>query len=61
MPANELKPCPFCSGEKPELYEDSYGISFIKCTCGARGAQADDFNGAVEAWNLRLGGCEEAL
>ncbi|WP_420542979.1 Lar family restriction alleviation protein [Serratia marcescens] len=56
----ELKRCPFCGGDNPELFEDSYEISFIKCACGARGAKADDLNGAAEAWNYRSEGCEVA-
>ncbi|WP_405051120.1 Lar family restriction alleviation protein [Serratia bockelmannii] len=60
MPANELKPCPFCGTGKPEPYADSYEISFIQCSCGARGAKADDLNIATELWNSRAGSSEVA-
>ncbi|MGP0838121.1 Lar family restriction alleviation protein [Serratia sp. CY85251] len=56
MPANELKPCPFCPDGKPEIDGDFYGDYFIQCTCGARGAKSDNPCAAQELWNCRAGG-----
>ncbi|HEM7577691.1 TPA: Lar family restriction alleviation protein [Serratia marcescens] len=55
MPANELKPCPFCQDGKPEIDGDFYGDYFIRCTCGARGAKSDEPCEAQDLWNRRVG------
>ena len=60
MPANELKPCPFCGGGA-RVIDSSYQGSAIhvSCRCGAQmfggrrhfGRESE----AVEAWNRRSG------
>ncbi len=65
MPANELKPCPFCGGN-PRVVDSSYSGSAIhvSCRCGAQmfggrqhfGSESE----ATDAWNRRdgdHGGC----
>ncbi|CAI2057254.1 Lar family restriction alleviation protein [Serratia entomophila] len=59
MPANELKPCPFCHDGKPDINGDFYGNYFIQCTCGAQGAKSDELCEAEELWNCRVGDSDE--
>lgn len=61
MPANELKPCPFCGGNA-RVVDSSYSGSAIhvSCRCGAQmfggrhhfGSERE----AIDAWNIRIGG-----
>ncbi|WP_072265284.1 MULTISPECIES: Lar family restriction alleviation protein [Serratia] len=60
MPANELKPCPFCGGNA-RVVDSSYSGSAIhvSCRCGAQmfggrqhfGSESE----ATDAWNRRAG------
>ena len=56
--APELKPCPFCGGDKMHMTEDARGCGFIGCDiCFARGPTEDlfwDSRMAHKAWNTRV-------
>ncbi|HEI9833963.1 TPA: Lar family restriction alleviation protein [Serratia marcescens] len=60
MPANELKPCPFCGGN-PRVVDSSYSGSAIhvSCRCGAQMFGGRQHFGsereAIDAWNIRIG------
>ena len=53
----DLKPCPFCSGDKLEVRSDDGGISwYIFCNdCGVMCGFALHKGEAIEAWNRRAG------
>ena len=46
----EIKPCPFCKGEKPGIVDMAY--LRVKCfDCGAEGPKTTDYDGAIRVWN----------
>ncbi len=65
MPANELKPCPFCGGKDVEAFqqypEDDGGMGSYIVRCHSCDAQSAQFIGkgkrdmAIRAWNRRAG------
>lgn len=57
---NELKPCPFCGGEKPIVRHGKY-MWWIECSedaCRASSGGKPRKNEAIEAWNRRAGDAE---
>ncbi|HCT9023293.1 MULTISPECIES: Lar family restriction alleviation protein [Proteus] len=47
------KHCPFCNSNKLEVMQVMFN-TFTRCKkCGARGPIANDFEGALNAWNKR--------
>ncbi|WP_409280053.1 Lar family restriction alleviation protein [Proteus columbae] len=45
--------CPFCNSKKLEVMQVMFN-TFTRCQkCGARGPIANDFEGALKAWNKR--------
>ncbi|CAI1948731.1 restriction alleviation protein, Lar family [Serratia marcescens] len=59
MPANELKPCPFCGvhgNGNVQLQHRSHilGWQVLCLSCGARGPDGDH-DDAVDRWNHRSG------
>lgn len=56
--ANELKPCPFCGGNRPLLnesltnfYEEVYYVICEDCQCRGKSCRCKEK--AIEAWNRR--------
>ena len=55
MPAEELRPCPFCGNEDPELMDSDNGY-FVVCqepTACCLTAEHATISLAIEAWNRR--------
>lgn len=55
----ELKPCPFCGGTNCSLSLRAGAWKFAYCPdCLTEGPAMDDDNGAIAAWNRRVGGSD---
>ncbi|HFF8940542.1 Lar family restriction alleviation protein [Serratia marcescens] len=59
IPANELKPCPFCGvhghGNVQLQHRSSLlGWQVLCLSCGSRGP-IGDYDDAIERWNHRIG------
>jgi hypothetical protein len=60
LSARELRECPFCGDERPDVLDDADGY-FVACvardaarrSCDARGAHWFDKRSAIAAWNAR--------
>ena len=58
---NELKPCPFCGGERVS-FVDAVSGSFVRCaTCGSESKLGTTIREAADAWNMRAGDKPERM
>lgn len=55
MTCKELKPCPFCGNEYPEIHSSRvYGSYYVHCRqCGVETGKTELKEEAVETWNRR--------